>query len=150
MKPMRVRDALAIYAKHGKHNVIALSFTYKGMEYVVSVKEVSSTWCYWQKHRNKYNLRMSLNNNTKRKLVKTAGCMCLGNTTDIFTENSKYNKGDQIEAYLKTMITGKAWHKDFTPWYEGADIESGSMRIQVKRENATICSLSSLKRFATA
>lgn len=149
MKRMSKAEALKRYEAIGKHNVIALSFTYNGKEYVISVSEIKPSWCFWQRHRGLH-LRMRLKDSVKQTLANTEGCVCLGNTTNIFTRDSKYNRGDQIEAILYTMITGKEWHKDYTPYYEGADIEFGSMRIQVKRENATICSLSSLQRFATA
>jgi hypothetical protein len=139
---------MAIYEAIGKHNIMVLNFTYNGYEYLITLTRLCNAWIYWEYHKNRWNLRVRLNARQKERLIHTAGCIRLGKTEDVFNSNSDYNKGDQIEAIIYTAMTGKAWKKDYTPWYEGADIElPNGIMIQVKRENATITNMNRLQMY---
>lgn len=150
MKLIGKTKALQIYECNGKHTYIVINFTYGNYEYLISLTTIPTQWVRWEKHRGKYVLRLHLKAKHKRKLINTAGCVRVGKTSEMYDRNSEYNNGDQIEAFLYTAMTGKTWHKDYTPWYEGADIEiSDTVRIQVKRENATITNLNRLMTFVS-
>ena len=148
MKHWTIAKAYNVYASNAKHTIYALGFTYKGHEYVTSLKHLNKNWLYWDFHRGTWQLRLRLSDTVKRNLVKKAGCVCLGKTEDVYSD-CEYNKGDQLERILYEAMTGKTWQKDYTPWYEGADIEiSDTIRIQVKRESATLTNMTRLETFA--
>ena len=146
VKAMAKRKALKLYSEYGKHDIVLLSFTYNNEEYIIMTNNIPARWTYWTYHRKAYHLRMHLKRKDKRKLIKRAGCMKIGKTTEVFSKADEYNKGDQLERYIMHLVTDQEWSKNYTPWYEDADITLNGVKIQVKRENATICSLSSLYR----
>ncbi len=151
MKHYSTSKAHNIYKQNAKHTIYAVGFGFNGKEYVVSVKHLCTSWLAWSKKDGKYFLRLRLNTKQMKRLINTAGCVCLGNTEDVYDSESEYNKGDQLERILYEAMTHKTWHKDYTPWYEGADIEmSDKVMIQVKRNNATICSMARLAMMAEA
>ena len=145
-KAIAKREALRLYDEYGKHDVVLLSFTYDNEEYIIMMNNIPARWVYWSYHRKAYHLRMRLNRKDKRKLIRKAGCMKIGKTAEVFNKADEYNKGDQLERYIMHLATNQEWSKNYTPWYEDADITLNGIKIQVKRENATICSLSSLYR----
>ena len=126
MKHYSKSRAHNIYKQNAKHTIYAVGFGLNGKEYVVSVKHLCTSWLAWSKKDGKYFLRLRLNTKQMKRLVNTAGCVCLGNTEDVYDSESEYNKGDQLERILYEAMTHKTWHKDYTPWYEGADIEIAS------------------------
>jgi len=150
MKHISKTQAYTVYCTHAYHSRYALAFEYKGKEYVISLAHLSTAWMRWEAYEGKYALRLRLRARHKRALIKTVGCMCIGNSDDIYNADSKYNRGDQFEAILYKAMTGKEWHKDYTPWYEGADIETSGAKLQVKREGATICRESTIRKLLNA
>ena len=137
-----VNKYLKVYNTKSCHDVVMLSFTLNGYEYIATLNAIRPSWCLMEKDSKGYQkIRMSLTVNQKRKLALRAEC--IGKTEEIFTK-CQYNKGEQIERYLLERLTGKEWKRNTTPWYKGCDIVANGQRIEVKRENATICSLASL------
>lgn len=150
-KHVAINTAYHVYAQHAQHTCYAVGFSLNGKEYVISVKHLHKSWLKWSTKKGKYYLRLRLSNYHKETLINTAGCVCLGNNEDIYNADSEYNHGDQLERIIYEAMTGEKWHKDYTPWYEGADIEySEDVRVQVKYDNATICSMSRIAKFMSA
>lgn len=143
---------LSIFNRKGGHTSTFMCFSYYGMVYGTS-KEVKACWVRWERnaksHGGKWKLRLVLTDKTKRYLVKTAGTVCLGTNEEVFgnMKDLGINKGEAVEKYICEAITG-TWHKDYTPWYEGADLEYKNLKVQIKYEGATIASLYSLEKFA--
>ncbi len=150
-KHVSISKAHRTYRQHAGHTVYAVGFTLNGKEYVISVKELSNSWLYWDYSRDDWRLRLRLTETVKQMLANKAGCVLLGNTEDVYSTDCEYNKGDQLERILYEAITGKTWQKDYTPWYEGADINvCDSVKIQVKRDRATLCSMARINTFLQA
>lgn len=144
-----VAQALRRYENKAKHLSIALGFTLDGKVYVISLNELKTRWCCWEKNSKKkggkWKIRMHLTYNDKVILAKRAGCVLLGTYDEIFADLSKANRGEIFEKLLFEAITHKAWQKDDTPYWEGADIEYNGMMIQVKYDGCSVCSLASIK-----
>lgn len=144
--------ACNIYHKHCKHSSTAVFFCYHGYIYGLSVSAIPASWTVWDRDAKskggQWKLRLSLTNRQMYRLSKRLGCICLGKESEVFPDRSKYNRGDLIEKILYEAITGKAWHKDYTPWYEGADITTDWCKIQVKFNGASIINMPQVKRFA--
>jgi len=146
MKHLSKTEAYTAYSTYAYHSRYALAFSYKGNEYVISLAHLNTAWMKWETHKGTKALRLRLKAKHKRALIKMVGCMCIGKTEQIYNAVSEYNKGDQFEQMLYEAMTGKEWHKDYTPFYEGADIETAGAKLQVKRDGATICRESTLRR----
>lgn len=140
-------NAIETYDTYAKHNIIALGFIYKEYVYVTYMHDLNPAWTQWQKHRGTYALRLRLKDKHKAYILKHYNCRKLGKASEVFTANSEYNRGDQLERILYEELTGAQWSKDYTPWYSGADITVGDMHIQVKFQNATICTMKQIIRF---
>ena len=143
--------ACDIYHKYCKHTSTAIFFTYNGRVYGLSVDAIPTAWVSWGKDAKsrggQWKLRLTLNGKQMYRLTKRIGCVCLGNESEVFPDMTEYNRGDLIEKILYEAITGKTWHKDNTPWYEGADIETNWCKIQVKFNGASIINMSQVERF---
>lgn len=140
-------QALTTYDNNARHNIVALSFVHNDKVYVTYMHTLKPQWTQWQKHRGQYALRLRLKAEHKRYILKHYNCQFLGYHNDIFTKDCEYNRGDQLERILYERLTGKEWTKDYTPWYKGADITVGDMHIQVKFQNATICTMNQIISF---
>jgi len=144
-----VAEGLRRYENKAKHLSIALGFTLDGKVYVISLNELKTRWCSWErnpkKKGGKWKIRMRLTRDDKERLAKKVGCMCIGTYDEIFADLAQYNRGEIFEKLLFEAITHRTWHKDDTPYWEGADIEYNGMMIQVKYDGCSVCSLASIK-----
>lgn len=145
---MTISEALNHYDSTGKHTSLLVGFHYHGYVYAISRKTLVKRWVKWQKNSSKrgssWKLRLLLSDRDKEKLIKTAGCICLATYEDFFKEMNNMNRGEIFEKYICEAITGNPWKKDYTPWYEGADLEYGNLKVQIKYDGASIASLTSL------
>ena len=71
-------------------------------------------------------------------------------TIEEYKNNAKINKlnlGEYAEKYVCEML-GVEYTRNNTPFYVDGDVNVRTRHIQVKYENATLCSLTTLEKLA--
>lgn len=148
MKHYTMAKAMSLYHINNYATSYTVGFVYDSKVYAISLAKVPNRWLYWMYNGTQWVVRMRITQAEKMKTIKKAGCVCLGNETELFHEESIYNKGDQFESIIYTAMTGKTWHKDNTPWWNGADVETTGAKVQVKFNGATVVKMSQLIKYA--
>lgn len=148
MKHYSMTKAMTLYHINNYATSYTIGFVYDNKVYAISLTKVPNRWLYWMYNGSQWVVRMRITQAEKIKLIKKAGCICLGNETELFSKESIYNKGDQFESIIYEAMTGNTWHKDSTPWWNGADIETAGARIQVKFNGATVVKMNQLVKYA--
>lgn len=148
MKHYTMAKAMHLYHINNYATTYTIGFVLNGMVYAISLARVPTKWLYWMFNGKQWVVRLRISAIEKSKLTKKAGCICVGAESELFDDTSKYNKGDQFESIIYTAMTGKTWHKDSTPWWNGADIETEGAKVQVKFNGATVVKMSQLIKYA--
>ena len=148
MKHYTMAKAMHLYHLNNYATTYTIGFVLNGMVYAISLASVPTKWLYWMFNGKQWVVRLRISATEKSKLAKRAGCICVGAESELFDDTSKYNKGDQFESIIYTAMTGKTWHKDSTPWWNGADIETEGAKVQVKFNGATVVKMSQLLKYA--
>lgn len=92
-------------------------------------------------------LRFRINKATKLQWIKTNNLQPIM-TIEEYKNNAKINKlnlGEYAEKYVCDMLN-VTYTRNNVPFYISGDVNVGNRRIQVKYENATLCSLATLEK----
>lgn len=150
---MEILNALNKYNALSKADYTVIYFIYKKSLYRVAFDKIPS-YMVVLKHSThasgyKAKLQLYMNNNTKRYILKYNNSVeYVGQADVIFSKNSKYNRGYQVQRLEGKRQNDRIYKQyDSVPFYEGGDItDTNGKQIQVKFENAQIVMLNTLAR----
>ena len=140
---MTKMEMLTHYENFSKADKYIIGFTYKKQLYMLMVDHLDPmTITYDRASRNQGNsLRFRPKMAEKLSLLSVA--TCLGSADMVVAD--KYNKGEIFEKVV-TEYYHQEWVKDSRPFHECGDLTVDGVEIQIKFENASLCTTNTLTR----
>jgi hypothetical protein len=135
------------YTQYSKADLHIMGFIVGGLIYMITTAHIDpDTITLTQASRGQgCSLRFRPKKAQKMALLDTA--ICLGSAELVL--DSKYNRGEMFEKIV-TERYGQVWVKDSVPFYMDGDITVDGVKIQIKFQNASLCTSKTLERLATA
>lgn len=136
------------YRKFSAADSYVIGFIYKHEVYMVEVDEIMPRYMSVERESSKNghapNLRLRLSKKYKEQLLRK-GAICLGGE-ELVCDSKFKNKGVQFEKMVSEIYGIPYKGKDSVPFYVQGDISVNGKEIQIKFENASIVTSSTLER----
>ena len=148
-----IKDNTTIYNNETKANETIIVFQCNKLVYLlnetneIDYKLLKIEKDYRSNKANAKKLRFRILKQTKLKWINENKLEPIM-TIEEYKHNAKVNKlnlGEYAEKYVCDML-GVEYSRNNTPFYVDGDVNVGTRHIQVKYENATLCSLTTLEK----
>lgn len=143
---------VATYNANSNATLYIIAFIDNTSVYTVEVPHIRNAWTVWGKTKNnKRKLRLHISQKIREELKRMNTCTYIGEASEIFANCSNTgmnNRGWRTEQIVCATL-GIPWEhrKDEGSWDNDCDITVGNTRIQVKFQNASIASASSIEAY---
>ena len=134
-------EMLNHYEFFNKAEKYIIGFTYKHQIYMLMVNHLDpATVTYDKASRNQGN-SLRFRPKVAEKIAMLDKAICLGSDSLVIAD--KYNKGEIFEKIV-TEYYNQVWVKDSKPFHLCGDITLNGIEIQIKFENASLCTTNTL------
>jgi hypothetical protein len=140
---MEKMEMFNYYEKFNKAEKYIIGFAHKGQVYMTMVDHLNPDMFNLEDASRNQGTQLRFRPRATHKAQMLLQAVCLG-TLEILLDE-KYNKGEMFEKVV-TEYYGQVWEKDNVPFHKAGDINVGGVEIQIKYQNAGLCTSKTLEK----